>query len=218
MREHALIVISWVTVAVLAAIATIALALLPEGERIPIHWNLAGEADRYGDAAFALFAPVVLCAVLSLVFAVLPRLEPLQNRMEGSAALYRAGWIGLLGIMIMVELLVAAPAFGWSIPITLPLVGVGLLLIYVGNVLPKSRPGFFVGIRTPWALLDTDNWIATHRFGAWTTMAGGLALLLAGLLPLTPEVRGALVIGALLVSTLPPVFYSWFLWHRRTGR
>lgn len=218
MREHALIVISWVTVAVLAAIATIALALLPEGQQIPVHWNIAGEADRHGDPAFALFAPVVLCAVLSLVFAVLPRLEPLQNRMEGSAALYRAGWIGILGIMTLVELLVAAPAFGWSIPITLPLVGVGLLLIYVGNVLPKSRPGFFVGIRTPWALLDTDNWIATHRFGAWTTMAGGLALLLAGLLPLAPEVRGALVIGALLVSTLPPVFYSWLLWHRRTGR
>jgi uncharacterized membrane protein len=215
MREHAMIVISWVTVAVLAAIATLALALLPEGTQLPMHWNLAGEADRHGDAGFALFAPVVMCAVLSLVFAVLPRLEPLQNRMEGSAALYRAGWIGILGIMIMVELLVAAPAFGWTIPIMLPLVGVGLLLMYVGNVLPKSRPGFFVGIRTPWALLDTDNWIATHRLGAWTTMAGGLALLLAGLLPLTPAERGALVVGALLVSTIPPVFYSWLLWHRR---
>ncbi len=218
MREHALIVISWVTVAVLAAIATIALALLPEGAQLPIHWNLAGEADRFADARIGLFMPVVMCAALSLVLAVLPRIEPLQNRMEGSAALYRACWIGVLGIMTMVELLVAAPAFGWTVPMTLPLVGVGLLLIFVGNVLPKSRPSFFVGIRTPWALLDTDNWIATHRLGAWTTMAGGAALLLAGLLPMSPTTRGALVVSAILVSTIPPVFYSWLLWHRRTGR
>lgn len=218
MRAHALIVMSWVTVAFLAAIATIALALLPEGTRLPVHWNLAGEADRHAGAAFALFAPVAMCAGLSLVFAVLPRIEPLQNRMEGSAALYRVTWIALLAVMVMVQLLVAAPAFGWTIPMTLPFVAVGLLLIVIGNVLPKSRPGFFVGIRTPWALLDTDNWIATHRLGAWTMMAGGAALLLVGLLPLTPAARGALVVGALLVSTVPPVFYSWLLWHRRTGR
>ncbi|MBB4630795.1 SdpI family protein [Sphingosinicella soli] len=218
MREHALIVLSWVTVAILAAIAAIALAILPEGTQLPMHWNLAGEADRHGDAGFALFAPVVMCAVLSLVLSVLPRMEPLQNRMAGSAALYRACWIGVLGMMTFVQLMVASPAFGWSIPVTFPLVGAGLLLIYVGNVLPKSRPSFFVGIRTPWALLDTDNWIATHRLGAWTTMAAGAAIIFAALMPLSPTARGAVIVGAILVSTVPPVFYSWLLWRRRTGR
>jgi len=218
MREHALIVASWITVAVLAAIATIALALLPEGARIPVHWNVAGEADRYAGAAFGLFTPVVMSALLSLAFAVLPRIEPLQTRMQGSAVLYRVTWAGLLALMVVVEVLVAAPAFGWTPSATLPLAVVGTLLIVVGNVLPKSRPGFFVGIRTPWALLDTDNWIATHRLGAWTMMAGGAALLIAGLLPMTPAARMVIVIGALLVSTLPPVVYSWLLWHRREPR
>lgn len=202
--------------AALAAVAALALRRLPAGTQLPTHWNAAGEADRYAEAGTALFLPVFLTIGLSSVFALLPRLEPLQQRLERSRGLLVTAWTGLLALMAMVELLVAGPAFGLHPPATLMPVAVGALLIAIGNMLPKSRPGFFVGIRTPWAILDEDNWVATHRLGAWTFIAGGALMVAAGLLPLGPELRRPLVIAALAVAVVPPVLYSFLHWRGRS--
>lgn len=198
----------------LAAVAATALARVPAGTRLPTHWNAAGEADGFADAATALFLPVLLTVGLSSVFALLPRLEPMQDRLERSRALMVTAWTGLLAVMAVVELMVAGPAFGVRPPATLMLAAVGVLFVAIGNMLPKSRPGFFVGIRTPWAILDEDNWIATHRLGAWTFIVGGALMIAAGVLPLEAAIRQALVIAALVVAVVPPFAYSFWYWRR----
>lgn len=218
MRSRPLIVVSLVIVCLLTVIAIIALSRLPAGFRLPVHWNAAGEADRFADAGYALFMPVVLSAGLSALFAVLPRIEPLQDRMSGSAALLDACWTGLLALMLLMQLTVAAPAFGLVLPSTVILAGLGVLLIAIGNALPKSRPGFFVGIRTPWALIDTDNWIATHRLGSRTTLAAGVAIVAVAVLPIGTQARAVAVYLALAVMVIPPVVYSWWLWRRNSAQ
>ena len=217
MRTRPLIVVSLAVICLLAVIAIVALTRLPAGSRLPVHWNAAGEADRFADAGYALFIPVVLSAGLSALFAILPRIEPLQDRMSGSAALLDACWTGLLALMLLVQLTVAAPAFGLVLPSTLILAGLGILLIAIGNALPKSRPGFFVGIRTLWALINTDNWIATHRLGSRTTMAAGAIVVAVAVFPIGSQARAVAVWLALAVMVVPPIVYSWWLWRRNSA-
>ena len=217
MPYRRLIAASVLTVAGTAVFAGFALSRLPGGTSLPTHWNAAGQADGFADAPTALFMPVALTVAISLAFLALPRIEPMQHRLERSATLLATAWGSLLALMVAVEAQVAAPAFGWSVPPTLVLVAGGLMLVAIGNALPKSRPGFFVGIRTPWALLDEDNWIATHRLGAWTFIAGGLIVVAAGLLPLATSDRALAVQGAIAVAVLPPLVYSFVHWRRRRG-
>jgi uncharacterized membrane protein len=215
MAYRRLIAASAVTAAGLAVTAALALARLPAGAQLPTHWNAAGQADRFADASTALFMPVVLVLVISLAFLAIPRIEPMQQRLERSEALLATAWASLLAVMVAVEAQVAAPAFGWSAPPTLVLVAIGLMLVAIGNALPKSRPGFFVGIRTPWALMDEDNWIATHRLGAWTFIAGGLIIVAAGLVPIAASDRAVAVQVAIAIAVVPPLVYSFAHWRRR---
>ncbi|HSQ97074.1 MAG TPA: SdpI family protein, partial [Croceibacterium sp.] len=90
-----------------------------------------------------------------------------------------------------------------------------LFFIVIGNVLPKSRPGFFVGIRTPWAILDTDNWIATHRLGGKLMMLAGAAIALSSLLPLPRDLRILTMGVSIAIMVIPPLAYSWWLWHQK---
>ena len=202
----------------LAAVAALALRRLPPGTTLPTHWNAAGEVDRTADAATAVFLPVVLTLGVSALFVVLPRLEPLQHRLQRSAGLLVTAWAALLGLMTVIEAMVAGPALGLHPSATLVLAASGVLLIVIGNALPKSRPGFFVGIRTPWSIIDADNWVATHRLGAWTFIAGGAVIVAAALLPVTAGMRGVLVSAAIVGAALPPVVWSWWLWQRGGGR
>ena len=213
MSYRGMTIASAVTAFALAAIATVALSRLPAGTHLPIHWNAAGEADRFAEAGTALFLPVFLTIAVSLAMAAAPRIEPLQDRMANSAPLLRTAWGGLLALMALIEAVVAAPAFGYTLPAAMPLVGTGVLIAVIGNALPKSRPGFFVGIRTPWTLTDPENWIATHRLGARTMVAGGAILVAGALLPIAPDARSVLTIVAIATAIVPPVAFSWRYWR-----
>lgn len=218
MTYRRMLAASAVVAGAMAALAALALHRLPAGARLPTHWNLAGTADRWSGAPFALFLPVALVPASALLLGiVLPRIEPMQHRLERSATLLTTVWAGLLGMLALVELSIAGPSLGLAFPAKLPLFAIGLLMILVGNALPKSRPGFFVGIRTPWTLLDEDNRIATHRLGAWTTMAGGVLIVAVALLPLAPPLRATMAAVALLGAAVPPVLWSWWLWRAKSS-
>jgi uncharacterized membrane protein len=197
----------------LGAISVAAWMHLPEGARLPVHWNAAGEADRFAGAAGALAMPPLLCAAISILLWAVPYIDPIAERREASGPLRETAWIGLLAMMVLVELHVAGAAFGLAMSAATIPVALGLLLILIGNVLPKSRPNFFVGIRTPWTISDPENWIATHRLGAWTTMAGGALLMLSATLPVAW--RAPILIAALLIAFVPPVAYSFLYWWAR---
>lgn len=218
MTRKGLMMASAATVAGLTGLALAALARLPAGTRLPTHWNAAGEVDGWMAAPIALFVGVAVTAVVSLVCAIVPAIEPDRARRDAGAPVLHAAWAGLLALMVLTEIKIAGPAFGWQLPALLPLAGAGLLLVVIGNALPKSRPGFFVGIRTPWTLTDPDNWIATHRLGARTMIAGGLILLLAALLPIGGDARVALLGGAIGIAVVPPILYSYWFWHRHRAR
>lgn len=188
---------------------------LGPGAELPIHWNLAGEADGFAPAATALLWPVGASVLIGALLAAIPRMEPMQERLEASAPLLRSVWIGTMLLMVYLQIMIAAPAMGWALGPDLIQVGLGALLVMIGNSLPKSRPSRLVGIRTPWTLADTDNWIATHRLGGKVMMSAGCLIVAAGLSPLPPSWRGAVLMALLGVAVVVPVFYSWWLWRQR---
>ena len=218
MRVKGLLIGSLILAALMAAFAFYAAAQVPPGTELPVHWNAAGEVHGTLPALKALLFPVAAVIGSTVLFSLIPRLEPLQERLEGSADVLRTTWVGLLFIMVMIQAAVGAPAFGVKMPVALPVLAIGLFFVVIGNVLPKSRPGFFVGIRTPWAILDTDNWIATHRLGGKLMMLAGIAITLSALLPLPREARIATMAGSVALAVIPPFVYSWWLWHRTVKR
>ena len=218
MSFRPLIVASAMVASGMALVSALALAQLPPGAMLPTHWNAAGQADRFAEAGHALFLPVVLTIVVSAIMGATPRIEPLQKDLAGSAGLLRTVWAGCLALFIGVEAMVAGPVLGWTPSPTLSPVALGLFLIAIGNMLPKSRPGFFIGIRTPWAIIDTDNWIATHRLGGGLFMAAGIVVILTALLPIGDDGKTDIVLVALVAAAGVPFLFSYRHWRMRQRR
>lgn len=213
MKIRDLLIISIVVAGALALFALLTYSRLPAGAELPIHWNASGEPDGFAPALRALLMPSVLLLFSSALFSIIPRLEPLQRKLKGSEAVLRTSWIGLIALMVVIQAIVGLPAWGIVLPVNIILIAVGLLLVMIGNVLPKSRPGFFVGIRTPWAIIDEDNWIATHRLGGKLMTLAGLAVVVGAFAPVTPQVRQWITLGCVLSAAILPYIYSWWLWN-----
>jgi uncharacterized membrane protein len=215
MKVKGLFLLSLAVVAAMLAFAWVVASGLPEGTQLPIYFNGQGIPDNYADAWVALLiAPGVVLA-MAFLLAALPSLEPLQDRLEGSAPLLRVTWLATMALMAFMQMSIAAPALGWELPHKLFHVVIGPFLVVLGNMLPKSRPGFFVGIRTPWTISDTDNWIATHRLGGKLMIAAGVIVAFSAFVSTGEAGALLLVVLPIAIATLIPIAYSWWFWRQK---
>ncbi|HMK89911.1 MAG TPA: SdpI family protein [Methylocystis sp.] len=180
-------------------------------ERVPMHWNADGVADRTVAKPWGPFvSPLVMAGMLAL-FLVLPRISPRGYEIEPFRRSYDILQLGLIAFIFLVNLVVLLNALGFPIPMSrlLP-VGLGLLFALIGNFLGKVTVNFFVGIRTPWTLADPEVWLRTHRFAGRLFVAVGLGMAVCGLL----GVASHWLLAAALLLCVAPAAYSYVVYSR----
>jgi len=89
----------------------------------------------------------------------------------------------------------------------------GLLIMFVGNVWPKLKPNYVVGIRNPFTLADDIVWIKTHQFAGYLYLFIGLALLIS--LSLTAVVQLIIGLVSVLLLIIAPFIYSLRKYRQR---
>ena len=218
MTRRTVIITAMLVVLSMVAASVAAGSLLPEAIRLPIHWDLLGQPDRFAGKWVALLMPPVMVGLVSLLFYFLPALEPRKEGLARSQGLYLYGWVALLLMGAVIEVALLSTAFGWGVPTVHLLVGgVGIMLVLIGNQLGKTRSMYLMGLRTPWTLASEDVWIKTHRLCGKLMVGGGLLMLVAALLPLPSGVLATVSAVVILGSAGLPILYSYVAW-RREGR
>jgi uncharacterized membrane protein len=220
MTRKTVAIASLLVVASIVAAALVAGSMLPATMRLPIHWGITGEADGFAGKWIALLAPAAMTAGVSLLFYFLPALEPRREGLERSQGLYLWGWIAILLMGVVIEVVLLSTAFGWGLRVYHLIVGaVGIMLIMIGNQLGKSRSMYLIGLRTPWTLASEEVWIKTHRLSGKLMVACGLIMIVAALLPLPSGALATAVIVCIAISASVPILYSFLLWRReRSGQ
>ncbi len=181
--------------------------------RIPVHWNLAGQVDRWGGRFEGLLAIPLLALGIYVLMIVLPRLDPGRRNYEAFAGPYATLRLGLLVVLAALYALILLWVRGGrpSIQVWAPLL-VGGLFVVVGNLLGKVRPNWFVGIRTPWTLSSKLAWDRTHRAGGWVFILIGLLTMITA--AVHDAWAFAVMLGALAAGVLGLVAYSYLEWRR----
>ncbi len=181
-------------------------------EQLPTHFNAAGEADRFSSRAVAVFGiPGYLLAlhwvcVLSTLY-LDPKARNMESKMVGL----------LLWICPVVSLIATALVFSHGLGAALPTemlmpLGLGLLMVLIGNWLPKCKPSYTLGIRLPWTLADEENWAATHRVAGPVWMFGGAAMMAAAFLG---EAGVWLLLADVLAMAVVPAVYAFNHWRKK---
>ncbi|CAN5713523.1 SdpI family protein [soil metagenome] len=182
-------------------------------DRVPTHWNMAGEVDGWMSRPWGAFVlPGMLVGIFG-IFQLLPRIDPRAANYSKFRGTYDVVVITAMLFMLGVHFIILATALGRniSVPRIMP-VGVGMLFIVLGNLMPRMRPNWFVGIRTPWTLSSDRVWERTHRIGGRLFVVAGVIIALTGLF--APGLTETAMIGTVVAVTVGVLAYSYFIWKR----
>lgn len=181
-------------------------------DEIAIHFNSGGVADNWCYKGWVVFGMPVLILLIHCLCIFITAHDPKRKNISDN----------LFGIVFWIcpacSVLGCSISYVYALKIDLSINSIihmvlGLLLIILGNYLPKTRQNHTMGIKLPWTLNDKENWNSTHRFAGWVWIAGGFILLINAFIN-----NRIISIATIILIMLIPAIYSFVYNKNRSNR
>lgn len=179
-------------------------------EQIPTHWGIHGEVDGWSSKSTAVF--LLPCIMLGIHW-----LGLLATKLDPKKEAYTAKMLSLVlwitpALSLLISTLMYSKALGYDLDINIILpLPLGLIFIVIGNLLPKMRQSYTMGIKLPWTLNNEENWNKTHRLSGKIWVAGGIVILATAILG-----NLWIMLGVLVINVMVPTIYSYCLYRKQT--
>ena len=202
---------TWIVTIVAMVVAIVGIVIMPD--TIPTHFGPSGAPDDWGSKYTVLMYPGIL--LLTSILAVpMIKMDPKKKNYERFSKYYYDFFFVFALFFTAMEIANVAIAVGVDVNMgTVACFMAGVLMVFIGNMMPKIKQNYFFGIRTPWALNDEENWFKTHRMGGKTFAVGGVAIMAATIIP--GEAKAWIFLPLILAMTGIPLVYSYLLFKRK---
>ena len=184
-------------------------------EKVPMHWNMEGEIDRYGDKSELILIPFLLPLLIYVLFTIIPKIDP-KDKLKYMGKKYTVLKTVLTVFMSALSMMIIYAAMNESFynPNYILLL-IGVLFAILGNYFKTLRANYFIGIKTPWTLENETVWKETHKLAGKIWFIGGLMIIFGSLI-LDKTANTVLFVTITVTITLIPVVYSYFKYQRVT--
>lgn len=218
MKKFAFLILSLIN----AALTAVYVALSPL-EIVPMHYNINGVADSYSSKWFVMFMPCILI-VLGIVYLIYSFVAQHHEKM-----LKNQKYVGriVLGIFLFfiilfwyltVTCISGATKMGNAAEYILS-AALGVLMLFISNMLPKVKQNKTLGIRIPATLSSETVWKKTHKLGGYLGVISGSVMVILAIVGMIFSLNGmAVLFGGLglflVVACIIPCIYASVLYSK----
>lgn len=181
-------------------------------EKVPIHWDINDQVNGWGSRFEALFLSLGMAVGIYLLILFIPLIDPRRRNYTKFGSSFRIIRFVLVLFMLLVWGATIAAARGMHVNMNLLMpAAISILLIVMGNVMPRLRHNWFIGVRTPWSLSSEEAWRKTHRVAGMIFVACGTMSLLATI-SFGGKIAAISMMVAILGASFGSLVYSYFAW------
>nr|WP_316614877.1 DUF1648 domain-containing protein [uncultured Ruminococcus sp.] len=191
MKKFKTIIIAVLSVLPMIYTAVAVFFFLPD--TVAAHFGIDGTPDRYGSKYEAFLFPAIILGIALFYFFY--RKFQQRSSIEDNDRTARNLDILDTVILIVMVLFNALCVFLLTImkhPVTMKnkenmifvIIStiIGVLFILLGNILPKTKPNSFVGVRLSWCMDSDEHWYITNRNCGIAMVLSGICTVIAGLI------------------------------------
>lgn len=186
----------------------------PGDMQIPVHFAADGTPDGFAPPWQAFMLTPGVQTLCLLILWLMQVVEPRRDNLRASHAAVRPMVSATMALITMAQLTIVITGKGWvSFSSNWIISGLGFVFIILGNYMPKIRPNFMAGIRTPWTLSSDTVWQKTHRMAGIIFVLAGFFVVAIGFISMGERALH-MIMATAIISALMPVGYSYILWRR----
>ena len=221
-------VVNIILILIIFASTLIAIAFLPD--IVPVHFDVNGNVDREGSKYELLILPATLALIWmlgdkSIGFFVKMTSDTDDGKLSSDASNNEKTLSKTLtityAIMAAANLAVIYMTFANLEDSALPEVDVikiivmlmGLMMIGLGNFMPKTRINSVIGFRLPWTSYNDNTWRRSNLFAGVTSMIAGALIAIFGL-AFKGVIAVMIMLGIMVVSASVMTVYAYTVYRK----
>lgn len=211
MKNHVLRAANYFIAAINLLTAAVAYPFLPD--QIPMHWDFSGTVSY--DDKYQIFLMCGMAVLFAFFLDVLPKIDPRKKNYQKFERYYDGFCVFMQIFLMVMNYIILIESFRpgtLSVPVIIML-GIGILFVFVGNMMPKLKSNFYMGIKTPWALSSEEVWRKTHRLGGKCFFLAGL-LLIAGAFFSNRQIVYYMLFACIMIASIVPSVMSYVWWRQ----
>jgi len=174
------------------------------------HFGMNGQVNGMSNSLVGAFVLPFIMLLMLLLFTAIPRIDPLRVNIKQFRPQYDTFVALLMLFFAVIQAMIIARNLGHIFdPNYVVLPAVGILIFYVGVIMPQTKRNWFIGIRTPWTISSDHVWQKTHELGGTLFKILGVIIALG---VFAPTYALPLIFIPLVIVALGLVFYSYFIY------
>ncbi len=222
-------IIMWVVTLLPLVITTIVIQFMPD--KIPAHYDISGNIDRWGSKYEQYIFPVMII-LFTLFFECFIRHYG-KKKISARTDKERAEAASNEGVMVVASIVMAfmfsimhyfflikayAEAAGGEVIAELDInvvtnVLMGIVMIVLGNIMPKTRINSAVGLRTVWSMENDKTWAESNRLGGIVLMIAGVIIIIEAII-IGGIISTLVMLGIIIAATIGMVYASYKVYKK----
>ena len=213
---------TWYTILMFLPLVITIITLPFFPDRIPAHYDLAGNIDRWGSKYENFILPITVIVLGLIMTYVTPLTMKKDNKQANEKVVDMVGLasLGLFNAMTIIFLYEAYfPAKGMSAPVVIDpaqliFIVMGLSFIVMGNYMPKCKLNALIGVRTTWSMKNERSWFLSQRFGGLSFVISGVLIVIGNTFLFSGAACVIFTLVCLIISTICTVIYSYYAYKQ----
>ena len=216
--------IMWIISFISLAGTAIVLQFMPDS--VPMHYDMAGNIDRWGSKYENLIFPILILA-MSLFWTLFIRYYDKKalktsDEKESAGAKSNAKVISIVGLC-MAAMFTAMQGFmlygayneavtgasQWTVDIgKVSVILMGIIFIILGNFMTKTRINGVAGVRISWSMYNDNTWRKSNWFGAIAIMIAGVLTIITAVFMKNSFGATMISLGYIILASVVTVIYA----------
>lgn len=205
----------WMAALLLIWLVLTCIFLILAPDQVPVHFDINGNVDRMGSKYEYLLLPGIgLIAMYGSMYGTKKSAKGNEKTVAIATIFLLAFLVVLFSYFMWKALDPATVAYGLNrLALRGTMIGMMVLFIVLGNIMPKVQRNGSLGLRTKWSMHNDTCWQKSQRLCGYTMMILGLVgLVLCAVLPDSLVIW--LLLGMILVMLIASLVGSYLIYKK----
>ncbi len=189
--------------------------ILPD--TVAAHFGIDGTPDRYGSKYEAFLFPAIIL-VIALLYFLYRKFQEKSSKEDNDRTARNLDILDtvILIVMVLFNALCVFLLTMMKRPATMKnkenmifvIIScvIGVLFILLGNILPKTKPNSFIGMRLSWCMDSDEHWYIANRNCGIAMVLSGICTVIAGLIVKNGTYVIYMILSLILFLTVATIY------------